>query len=1091
MAEFRHLGFGLGRPRFRLRPRLVHRRPRLDDERLPGSRFRARVIDRSGDIQESTAAEAPYVGTLHDAFDVNLFNNGSLFASGGGATPKTSGTRILAANSNSTWLNSGSTNGNWNQPTNWVSGVVPGATVAITGTNADTSVATFNTAVGTFGTTGSPVVIDSASENIKGITFDTAAGNYFIGTTVGNPIYLSSTGLIQILATLTATNAVETINAPLVIEGASGTYSLTNNSGNGAGAGAGTLKFGGQISGGASGTTTLTLNGTNTNLNTVSGNIVNGSATNLAVTKSGAGTWVLSGTNSYSGTTLISAGLLSLTGTNSSSGATTVSGSAGTILALGAGTNGGLASGTLTLSGSSRIESTDSTSRTISNSTVVTANTAIFGNGSPNNGLLTFNGTIDLQQSSNTARTISTQSDVTFANAVFSSTGTNVGLTKTGSGTLTFSGSAANTYDGTTAVSNGELDLNKSGVNAIAGNLTIGDGTATDTVKLLAANQIADTSDVTMFATGTPVFNLNGNNETIDALNSTNTAASITLGAGTLTVGANNEGSFAYAGASSGTGGITKTGSGILTLSGANAYTGDTTIAAGRLLLSSNGSLASNSRIRLGDTIANSPTAGFTFGASGGGITLSNPMTVQASSSGTQGTRTLSGTAVNGNTNTYSGVITLNTGLLVQSASSGSSVATTATAGILLFQTGSIDFGTSALTVNSNVDGNNADTYSAQGTVRLNGALTSSNATGGSIVKDGSGTLIIQSTGNTYTGSTGAGVALNTNGTRIGGGILGIFGDTSLGIAPATSANNVFFTTSALNQNVDSIQPTLRADANNITLAATRNINIASGVTGRIDSNGNTFTIAGVINGSGGNLNKIGAGTLVLTGANTYTGTTTISNGTLNAAANGALGSGTGGTAVGTSGITVNSGGTLMLTNSAATDRVRSDAPIILGSGGSATISTSGSGNVSEGTGAQVTNGGLPSGSSTIGLGSLTLQSNSTIDFSSLSGGTLTFASFSPGTFTLNILNWTSSASFASLTSGTDGVDDRLIFGGGAPPNTAFITFNGTPAAFIPLDTGFYEVVPIPETSTWIGAALALGAIGVMGRGRFRKKLKS
>ena len=58
---------------------------------------------------------------------------------------------------------------------------------------------------------------------------------------------LTSGGSIQILSTLSATNAVETINAPLVIEGASGTYTFANNSSNGTGAGAGTLNFGGGI----------------------------------------------------------------------------------------------------------------------------------------------------------------------------------------------------------------------------------------------------------------------------------------------------------------------------------------------------------------------------------------------------------------------------------------------------------------------------------------------------------------------------------------------------------------------------------------------------------------------------------------------------------------------------------------------------------------------------------------------------------------------------------------------------------------------------------------------------------------------------
>jgi fibronectin-binding autotransporter adhesin len=612
--------------------------------------------------------------------------------------------------------------------------------------------------------------------------------------------------------------------------------------------------------------------------------------------------------------------------------------------------------------------------------------------------------------------------------------------------------------------------------------------------------------------TGTAIVWVNGNNAIFSGiagtitLNSAVTARSLLFsvngygitGSGTLTL--TNTGSGGPGPATievqngvvsigtqiSGTDGMSKTGSGILVLSGTNTYTGDTSIRAGELILTPSGSLVPSSTIRLGDTIANSPSAMFSFGAIGGGTTLANPMTVQPSASGTEGTRTLLGLAESGNTNTYSGTITMNAGLTVQSAAVGNTVANGQ--GILLFQGGSIDVGTSTLTVNTNLN-NNADTYSIQGIVTINEVLGSSQATGGSLVKDGSGTLILQGTSNTYTGTNAA--ALNANGTQIGGGILGIFADGSLGFAPTNEANNVFFIAPGTNVNGNSIGPTLRADANNISLAATRDINIASGVTARFDSNGNTFTINGSMNGSG-NIVKVGSGMLTLTGPNFVTGTATISTngGTLNAAANSALGSGSAGTAIGPSAITVNSGGTLMLSNSSATDRVRSDAPITLAGG---TIGRSGPGVVSEGTGAS-RNGATVTGTSTVGLGALTLTSNATIDFNLLSAGgvgTLTFASFTANGNTLNILNWTSNANFSTPTSGVDGTDDRLIFGGALPPTTAFITFNGAASTFIALDPFFYEVVPltpIPEPSTWVGAAVALVAIAFSQRRRLLRR---
>lgn len=69
--------------------------------------------------------------------------------------------------------------------------------------------------------------------------------------------------------------------------------------------------------------------------------------------------------------------------------------------------------------------------------------------------------------------------------------------------------------------------------------------------------------------------------------------------------------------------------------------------------------------------------------------------------------------------------------------------------------------------------------------------------------------------------------------------------------------------------------------ANNLTLDGTATMNIAS----------NSATLSGVLNGNGG-ITKSGAGTLVLTGANTHTGTTSVSAGVLNIRHANALGSG-------------------------------------------------------------------------------------------------------------------------------------------------------------------------------------------------------
>src|SRR5581483_10133998 len=73
---------------------------------------------------------------------------------------------------------------------------------------------------------------------------------------------------------------------------------------------------------------------------------------------------------------------------------------------------------------------------------------------------------------------------------------------------------------------------------------------------------------------------------------------------------------------------------------------------------------------------------------------------------------------------------------------------------------------------------------------------------------------------------------------------------------------------------------------------------------------GNNFTVAQALSGSGG-LNKLGAGTLTLTAANSYTGPTTVTAGTLTIASTGGLGDNS---------VTANSGATLNVNGSLATN---------------------------------------------------------------------------------------------------------------------------------------------------------------------------
>jgi len=110
-----------------------------------------------------------------------------------------------------------------------------------------------------------------------------------------------------------------------------------------------------------------------------------------------------------------------------------------------------------------------------------------------------------------------------------------------GTGTVTLSGTGANTYTGTTVVNSGTLALNKTaGTTAIAGDLSIG---TSGTVQLQAANQISDSSTVNI--TGSGVLDLNGQSETVTAVNSASSSAAVKLGSGTLTINSFANSSFA------------------------------------------------------------------------------------------------------------------------------------------------------------------------------------------------------------------------------------------------------------------------------------------------------------------------------------------------------------------------------------------------------------------------------------------------------------------------------------------------------------------------------------------------------------------
>lgn len=269
------------------------------------------------------------------------------------------------------------------------------------------------------------------------------------------------------------------------------------------------------------------------------------------------------------------------------------------------------------------------------------------------------------------------------------------GLTKTGPGTLTLGGALANGHAGTTTAADGTLNLNKpASVNAIGGNLAVGDGSgaaASAIVTQGADEQIPDTATVAVVTDG--FWNLASGNrsETIAAL--TMTAARIATGSGTLTVNGNvttnasatgtsisgqlnlggatrtfdiAEGAAAIdldisAAISNGVGGLTKTGGGMLRLGGGSAFGGPVTINAGTLIIDGNGtigSLAGGGSVVLGTAstlnVGGGSSTTFSGSISGtGGFTKSGA-----------GMLTLSGAPTyTGNTLVSAGTLALNSGI--------------------------------------------------------------------------------------------------------------------------------------------------------------------------------------------------------------------------------------------------------------------------------------------------------------------------------------------------------------------------------------------------------------------------------------------
>ena len=867
----------------------------------------------------------------------------------------------------------------------------------------------------------------------------------------------------------------------------------------------------------SSGTRTLTLTGSNTGNNTVAAVIGdNGGATSL--TKSGSGTWVLSGTNTYTGATTVSGGILTI-GADNNLGAAPGSATAGSL-----NLNGG------TLQTSANV--------TLNNNRGI----ALGASG----------GTLD----------VNSGTTLTYG-GIIAGTGS---LTKADSGTLVLSG--ANTYTGTTSISAGVLNIQNNAALG-AGGATVATGAALQMQNNITVTGESLTLNDGGIATDGALRNVSGTNTWTGTV-TLGSASRINSDAGTLTLSGaiggatqnltvGGSGNTAISGViGTTTGSLTKEGAGMLTLSGANAYTGTTTISAGVLNIQNADALGTASNTST-TTVANGAVLQIA-----NNITTTNKGTLILNGSGT-GSGALQN--VSGN-NTWNSAITLASDATVFSSAAGST----------------LNLSTDYATAYTLTMGNHTLTIDGPGNVWANANVGVAGDTGG-LIKNGTGKLTFYGYNTFYTGATvvNAG-SLDLIVGPFTPGWYGINGALTIGTGPSNPAlagtvnvniqsnsyTNQISPTSAVTINSDgALNVGASTGLGSLTLNGGQ-MNISTGVSvtpsGDITSNTNSAHETSLISGGalnlttgninvtrdstlasdltissaigGTNLAKNGSGILTLSGANSYSGTTSVNAGVVNIQNNTALGTGAGGTTVAAGaalqmqgGITVtgealtlngtgvssdgalrnisgNNTWTGAVTLGSAT-RINSDAGTLAFSGGISgagqNLTIGGAGNTSVSGGIGITTGTLTkdgAGALTLGAGvdltngSLVLSGGKFV----LGAGTTTFSSLSvtansildfnsAGNSALNILNSLSVSSSATLTiqNWSDAADYFYYLGTSANlTNLSRIVFNGFSGSDTKWLSFDHQITPVPEPATYGAALLGLSTL-LAGWRRFRR----
>ncbi|EBQ6595049.1 AIDA autotransporter-like protein ShdA, partial [Salmonella enterica] len=421
---------------------------------------------------------------------------------------------------------------------------------------------------------------------------------------------------------------------------------------------------------------------------------------------------------------------------------------------------------------------------------------------------------------------------------------------KSGDDTLTLSGS--NTYTGGTLISGGTLvanDVNALGTGDVTDDATLELNTGGDfTNNIGGTGRVEKSGDDTLTLSGSNTYTggtlISGGTLVANDVNA--------LGTGDVTDNAalmlNTGGDFTNN--IGGTGRVEKSGDGTLTLSGGNTYTGGTLISGGTLVATNVDALGSGD-VTDNATLELNTGGDFDNAISGSGQVVKSgdeTLTLSGANSYTGGTLISGGTLVASNVEalgtgdvTDNATLELNTGGdFINSIGGTGRVEKSGDETLTLSGTNSYTGGTlisGGTLIATNVDALGSGDVTDNATLELNtgGDFTNNISGSGQVVKSGDETLTL-SGANTYTG-----------GTTISGGTL-------------------------VASNVEAL------GTGDVTDNATLELNTSG-------------TFDNVISGSG-QVVKSGDDALTLSGANSYTGGTTISGGTLVASNVEALGSG-------------------------------------------------------------------------------------------------------------------------------------------------------------------------------------------------------